>query len=1043
MAPEQTTLNPVGPPADWYAVGVLLYLALTGRPPIIGSRDVMFELKRTLEPPPPSYLAPHVPAELDALCAELLRIDPERRPTGRDVLGRLDGGRGARATDAAPAIATAPPRADVPFVGRERELGELRQAFADSRAGRAVTVLVHGESGVGKSTLVRHLVDELGHGDANTVLLSGRCYERESVPYKAIDEVIDALSRQLKRMPEVEAAALLPRMASLLTQVFPVLLDVEPFAQAPRLSHGIADPQEVRARVFAALREMLTRLGDRHPLVIMIDDLQWADADSLALLADVLRPPLAPTLLLLATVRTASDATAPGHRTLLDQWLPLLGDTRHVWLENLPRAEARRLVSLLSDGPGGAGRLNADTIVDESEGHPLFIEALVCHRLANGGAAAAPRLEDALWSRVEALPVAERRLLELVAVAGRPLTQALVARAAGLDLGQLSEAAQRLRRANFVRTDGVRSTDAIEPYHDKVRAAVRRNLPPAQLRQCYERLAVAVESSGAGDPEALAVYWHGAGDPARGAGHALVAAARAAKALAFDQAARLYRTALEWHPVDGNEGRDIRARLADALAQAGRGGEAADAFRAAAGMATGAEQMELRRRAAEQLLLSGHVDDGLAEVGSVLASVGLKLPRTPRRALLSLLYHRARLKLRGTRFVERDPGDLAPRLLKTIDLSFSVAQGLIWVDVLRGAEFQTRVIRLALDAGEPGRLTRALALEAGFEATAGGDGPKRAIAMLKTAEEMARRRDDPSALGLVLGAAGFAALARQDYRAARDLNAEADAVLSERCVGAFWELALVRTNLLFSLGLVGDLDELASRGQRYVRAAQDRGDLLAATSMVCGPMSLLPLCQDDPARARQSVDSAMAAWSQQGFHLQHLYRLSSHTGTDLYERRGVEAHARMAAAWPDLERAWFLHLLVTRCWMRELRARTAVAAAHQTSGRERARLVAEANKLLRTLEREQLPGTLAMVASTRAALAALEGDKARAIALLDEAARRCEAAHMTLYAQVARFHRARLDGGGAALDDAERAIAALGIVAPAKIAATLCPIVVD
>ncbi|HEX6836905.1 MAG TPA: AAA family ATPase, partial [Polyangia bacterium] len=719
--------------------------------------------------------------------------------------------------------------------------------------------------------------------------------ERESVPYKALDEVIDALSRHLKRLPEVEATALLPRMASLLTQVFPVLLDVDAFAQAPRLQHEVADPQELRARVFAALRELLTRLGDRHPLVVVIDDLQWADADSLALLAELLRPPLAPTLLLLATVRTASEPSAK-NRSLLDDWMPLLGEVRHLWLENLPRAEARRLVTLLADGPGAAGRLNPDTIVDESEGHPLFIDALVRHRLAHHGAAAALRLEEALWSRVEALPPAERKLLELVAVAGRPLTQAVVARAAGLDLGQLSEAAMHLRRANFVRTDGVRSTDAIEPYHDKVRAAVRSNLLPERLAQCYERLAVALEATGAGDPEALAVYWHGAGDAARGATHALAAAARAVKALAFDQAARHYRTALEWRPADGPEGRDIRTRLADALAQAGRGAEAAEAFRAAAGMATGAEQMELRRRAAEQLLLSGHIDDGLAEIATVLASVGLKLPKTPRRALLSLLFHRARLRLRGTRVREREPSDLAPRLLKVIDLSFSVAQGLIWVDVLRGAEFQTRVIRLALDAGEPGRLTRALALEAGFEATAGGDGPRRATQMLQTAEDMARRRGDAQSLGLVLGAAGFAALARQDYVAARDLNAEAEQILSERCVGAFWELALVRTNLLFSIGLVGDLDDLASRGNRYVRAAQDRGDLLAATSMICGPMALLPLCQDDPKRGRQSVDDAMRSWSQRGFHLQHLYALSSHTQIDLYEGRAAEAHARMVAA---------------------------------------------------------------------------------------------------------------------------------------------------
>ncbi|MGE5187106.1 MAG: serine/threonine-protein kinase, partial [Acidobacteriota bacterium] len=182
MAPEQTVPGPVGPPADWYAVGVLLYIALTGRPPFVGARELLFELKRGGMPTPPRALAPQVARDLDALCLDLLQPDPAGRPDGRAVLQRLGAAASAPARDPGRSVK------DAPFVGREEELAELRRAFTDSRRGR-VAVLVHGESGVGKSTLVRHFTDELAAGDA--VVLTGRCYERESVPYKAIDEIVD------------------------------------------------------------------------------------------------------------------------------------------------------------------------------------------------------------------------------------------------------------------------------------------------------------------------------------------------------------------------------------------------------------------------------------------------------------------------------------------------------------------------------------------------------------------------------------------------------------------------------------------------------------------------------------------------------------------------------------------------------------------------------------------------------------------------------------------------------------------------------------
>src|SRR5215510_12891344 len=251
MAPEQAAARAVGPEADWYSVGVMLYEAVAGRRPFEGAIGVVLAAKQYAEPPDPKTFNPGCPDDLAELCKRLLKIDPTLRPGGTEVLRRL----GIARPRNTPAVLSDPIALSQlrPFVGREAELRELRRAFDDvhaDSAGGAITAFVHGESGIGKTTMIHQFVTAVEAENARTVVLAGQCREHEAVPFKAMDGVIDALSRYVCGLPEVAAAELVPHNAALLPGVFPVLGRIPAIAKAPGPVRVASDPFQQRKRVF-------------------------------------------------------------------------------------------------------------------------------------------------------------------------------------------------------------------------------------------------------------------------------------------------------------------------------------------------------------------------------------------------------------------------------------------------------------------------------------------------------------------------------------------------------------------------------------------------------------------------------------------------------------------------------------------------------------------------------------------------------------------------------------------------------------------------
>jgi Cdc6-like AAA superfamily ATPase len=992
MAPEQAAGIPVGPEADWYSVGVILYQALTGTLPFDGPAVEVLMAKQREEPVPPRARVPTVPADLNALCVELLRISPAARPSGQELLRRLDHNAVADASSQ-PSFLQAPD-----FVGREAELAQLDEAFAAVRKRGATAICIQGDSGVGKSALARRFIERLTVKEAGLVVLAGRCYERESVPYKAFDGLVDSLARQMNRMARPDA--IVPRLASLLAQAFPVLLRVEAIAQAPKLEHDIREPQELRSRVFGAMRELLTRLGDRQPLLLVIDDLQWADADSLALLKEILRPPDAPAVLLVATLRTDEGAISGS----------LPADARRVRLAPLPPADACELASQLIERFQAKGSVTPEAIAAEAGGHPLFIDELVRHVRERDPQAGPLRLDEALSARIARLDAQARQILEVLAVAGTPLTQTTAARAARSDIGSFTTRLIELRSANLLRTGGTRLNDTVELYHDRVRESVLVHIEPSARREWHERLAVAIETSERPDPEAIAIHWQAAGNGPRAATFAVKAAERATDALAFDRAARLYAVALELRPSEGNESRALRVKLAESLANAGRGKEAATAYLASLEGATAAEVLDLRRRAATQLLTTGHIEEGLETMQSVLAAVGLEYPATPRKALMQVIWRRMMLRLRGLRFKRRDESSVSSRELARIDVCYHAGLTLAIADHIRGHAFHVKGLSLALRAGEPFRVARALGLEIGYQSTPGGANAARVEAMAEVTEALSNELDHPQIRAFLYGVMGQVHYLAGRFSNGAELVDKGERMLRERCVGMPWEINTCRLWRARCLFYLGRLQDLSRQLPADITDCRQRGDLYGDTSLRCSVYPFLVLAEDDPVRAKEEIALAMKLWSPRGFHIQHYYARFAEACADIYAGNSERALDIAERTWRDCKGVLLLRIQLVRVALLDLRARAAIARAAQDTAQRKV-LLGRAAKDARRIAGEKMPYTDPMAWLLNAGIASLRGDPETAITKLRLAVDGFEKAELALHAAAARRRLGQLVGG--------------------------------
>jgi len=1011
MAPEQVAGDDPTQAWDWYAVGVILFELLTGHLPFTGTVLDVLRRKEQEDAPAARQHAPDAPPALAELCDLLLTRDPRARPDVAAIATTL-----GMSTD----IADAPQR-DPGLIGRTAAVAALDEAFELASHGPAVLVLVKGESGVGKSALVHAYLR--ARASAGVRILGGRCYERESMPFKAVDGVVDAVARAIAAHSTSLDAILLPAGMAALGQIFPSILRVAALATAAATEAISSDRHEVRRQGFTALSHLVAGLAEAAPVVVFIDDLQWGDGDSADLLVDLMGSTVVRRVLFIAAHRAENDRPGGVVQMLRDRLLARAGTATHeLVLAPLGEDDALELARASLDP---SHRDLAITIAREAGGNPFLVQELV---RASARTGAAVPLADILRDRIDGLGEPARQILDVVAAAGYPIAGDVVR--AATQRTALGSAIAELRLARLVRSRDIDGIVHLECFHDRVRELVAARLDrDERLAGCHLALGEALEALRRGEPDHLATHFHVAGDRARARRYAELAAAAATAALAFDRAVVLTQRALR--NADGDDQHRLRVALAEALTLAGRPREAADGFLAAVPDAVDSRSARaLRRQAADQLLQGGYLDEGTATMRQCLVDVGVPFPTTRTRAILAALAGRARLRLQlAPRHRPRRPA--TPELAERIDTIFAAGLGLSQTAPLLSDGFLSRHLTLALTVRDPDRLARGLALAAILAVASGAhEHGERLLARTRAAAAISVRPQ--TAIWPVLAEANGAFL-RSHFRSAL-AGFEHALELAARHGAGTWEVGTAKHYCMMVLAVTGDGHQLARQVTRHVRDAQERGDRYTEVSLRawCTAESLLH--QDRARDAEDESASAMSRWSGTGFHLQHSHEVYARAQCALYLCEPTRAYRMVTDAWPRAVYSGLMNIRLIQIRFRDIQARAALAEGSPAGLRD-------ARRQLRALRRERVDYAAAAALQIEATLAHLTGRREAAAALLARARDAWMAIDALPRALALQRMRGRLLGadGAAAVGDADARLEAAAIRNPARFAAMLAP----
>ncbi len=980
MAPELWLGESPDPASDWYSFGVVLYQALLGRLPHRGKIADLFASK--LQNPVRSLreLNSAIPETLDQLCLGLLESEARYRPRFVEILERLD---------TSPQLADNNFRQRSPvFVGREHERTQLHNEFLLCLRGGSRVSFLHGETGLGKSALCEQFITELGA--EGVFVLRGRCYEQESLSYKALDAVVDSLSELLYRLQPHGFGSVVGTRE--LIRLFPVLERSLVGTVTNRLT--LHNPIEIKRRAQRALRSILVELGRVQPVLMWIDDVHWGDRDSATILFNTLQGLDAPRVMLLLTFRSDEIDQSPFLREFrrLQSEQPGAVPAKTISLSKFSVDDCHNLVAkiLARDQPTSSRYIRR--LVRETGGSPLLIDELVRFSRAragdsidlDGGSDEAVetfernlRLSGLLSERINNLPEPARELLEVVCVAGVPLAFDLAHAAIGREPLE-PRVVNRMRFNHLLRVQVLGDKQHFAPYHDRVRTFASASLSKTRRRSLHKQLALTLEGEPSTPARLLASHYYEARMLEPASHHAQRAAHAADVALAFDDAATLYAQALLWWPGDEKRHRLLRRKYADALVNSGRCGEAAPIYLELHQRADPKTARELKRLAAQAHMTCGNLDEGVELLKQCLADVGLSYPGSTRRAMFEIATSLVRLKFASKKIREHQSDQaIEPLTLEQIDTCFLASGNILLVSPIHSIAFSNRALRLAIASGTREQLVMGLyQVGCSLAMTERTDGQR----LFEQADAFAKTMNSNRIEAFGSYWRGLLHYARGRWPESLEAFEQAYRGFAE-LPGATTELQKAEVNSILILQLLGDFRALSHRTEQALLSAQKTGNRYSEV-MALMYSSVARLAGGDLKGAHTRIQNAVERApvdTYLGFS-----QLKFEIWCALYAGDAQTAFERIERGWPTIQKSRMNALSTFRIVMRALRVgcilEYAVAYPEQQQ-----RLYKLAQKTLRELDVDIHPGAQGPTAMLHAALAYQRGDRDRALSACERA----------------------------------------------------------
>ncbi len=575
MSPEQVQALPLDGRSDLYSFGVLLYELSVGQLPFTGDAPTSIMLQHIFQTPPPlRSLDPSIPPEFQALVSSLLEKRPaDRPPSATAVLNVLSSL--TSLTFVTPVEVVAPPRADAVLraglIGRQAELDRLNDYLAEAWNGEGRLIIVEGEAGVGKTRLATELAGQVRLRGGQRLVAT--CHEVERVPYGPIAEWFNDAARNAARNGK-EFKRIVTGLEPELARLVPQLIGTRGSAAESGL-----DPQQAKLRFFDAVLHALIRLSERKPLMLLLDDVQWADEATLELLHYLIRNARGQRIFLCATLRREDrDQPTPLAKLLRD--LSRLRLFERLELNRLSRPATADLVAALL-GLDEAPADLVERLYRESEGNPFFVEELLkalaeeglliqqsggWHVQTDAGLSTLhipSTIADVIERRLARISTEERGVLNWGAVLGYEFVYAILQPVAGLDEDALLDRLDNLLRAQLIAEVRDPREDKYRFTHTQIREVIYQALSGARRKKMHRTAGEAIEKLYAARLEELspilAHHYRQGGDAPQAVRYSVQAGDRARKVYANQEAIGFYQQALELAGEAGDADRLIAA----------------------------------------------------------------------------------------------------------------------------------------------------------------------------------------------------------------------------------------------------------------------------------------------------------------------------------------------------------------------------------------------------------------------------------------------------------------------------------------------------